>query len=138
MTSTSVSGPTVELTQSLVAAVRAGYWKVRWIVQNTGANPLQLETVRLPHGQFRAAEQGFDPSLDLEPGSVAEFDTVVHCNEPTGLVTENAFVIFAANWHGQKWRIFVRLRVVIDEQGEPQSVTELVTTQKVGFSGMPD
>ena len=138
MTPTSVSGPTVELTQSSVAAVTTGYWKMRWIIQNTGANLFQLEKVRLPHGQFRAAEQEFDPSLDLEPGSAAEFDTVVYCNEPTGLVTENAFVIFAASWHGQQWRIFVRLRVVVDAQGEPQSVTEFVTTQKVGFSGVPD
>jgi hypothetical protein len=138
VTSASVSGLRIELTQSSIAAVTAGYWNVRWIVENTGANPLQLETVRLPHGQFRAAEKRFAPSLDLEPGSAAEFDTIVYCNEPTGLVTENAFVIFAASWHGQKWRIFARLRVVVNAQGEPQSVTELVTTQKVGFSGVPD
>jgi hypothetical protein len=51
-----------------------------------------------------------------------------------GLVTENAFVIFSVNWLGEPWRVFVRLRVMMTSDGRPETATELITAQKVGFS----
>jgi hypothetical protein len=76
--------------------------------------------------------------MELAPGGAAEFQTVVHCDEAPGLVTENAFLIFNATWLHEEWRIFVRVRVIVDPKGEPESAAELITAQKVGFSGVPN
>jgi hypothetical protein len=37
-------------------------------------------------------------------------------------------------WREQLWRILARLRVVFDQHGAPESGTEVITTQPVGFS----
>jgi hypothetical protein len=47
---------------------------------------------------------------------------------------ENAFLIVRVLWQEEPWRVFARLRVVFDEQGGPQTTTEVVTVQRVGFS----
>jgi len=112
------------------------HWIIGWRVQNLGATPIRILAVRLPHGQFKSEELGFDPPIDLAPGAGSPFSTWVRCDEPSGLVTENAFVIFQANWRGEPWRIFVRLRIVVNEKGEPNATTELITTQEVGFTGV--
>ena len=65
-----------------------------------------------------------------------QFHNLVQCHEPAGLVTENAFVIFHCQWRGEAWRIFVRIRVTVTADGAPETATELITTQKVGFSGI--
>jgi hypothetical protein len=114
----------------------AGYWSVDWLVENKGAEPLQILTVRLPHGQFKADEQLFDPPLQLAAKEISRFQVSVRCHEPPGPITENAFVILSVLWSGQLWRIFVRIRVIADADGTPRTATELVTTQKVGFSGV--
>jgi hypothetical protein len=111
-------------------------WNIAWQVENRGAHPLKILAVRLPHGQFKSEEARFRPALELDSGTSSCFDTLVHCQEPPGLVTENAFAIFLVEWLGQTWRIFVRLRVSINSSGEPETATELVTTQRVGFSGV--
>jgi hypothetical protein len=111
-------------------------WRIGWSVQNLGADPIRILAVRLPHGQFKSEELGFDPPVDLAPGEGRRFSTLVRCDEPPGLVTENAFVIFQANWRGVPWRIFVRLRIVVNGKGGPNATTELITTQEVGFTGV--
>jgi len=111
-------------------------WSIGWSVQNLGADPIRILAVRLPHGQFKSEELGFDPPIDLAPGEGRQFSTLVRCDEPSGLVTENAFVILHATWRGEPWRIFVRLRIVVNEKGEPNATTELITTQVVGFTGV--
>jgi len=88
----------------------------------------------LPHGQFKSAEQRFDPPLEISEGGQVAFRALMHCDQPPGLVTENAFIIFQAVWCKEPWRIFVRIRVVVKEGGEPQTAVELITTQKIGFS----
>jgi hypothetical protein len=60
----------------------------------------------------------------------------VACNEPAGAVIENGFLILSVEWLDKQWRIFVRLRVIINEEGVPETATELITTQRVGFSGV--
>jgi len=70
----------------------------------------------------------------LTAGASAEFETLVYCKEPPGLVTENAFVIFYVSWLNASWRIFVRVRVQVDAQLAPQAAVESITTQRVGFS----
>ena len=58
------------------------------------------------------------------------------CDEPAGAVIENGFLILLVEWLDKQWRIFVRLRVIINQEGEPETATELITTQQVGFSGV--
>jgi hypothetical protein len=109
-------------------------WNIDWLVENKSANTLHIVEVRLPHGQFKSDERRFDPAIELTAGEGRQFQTFVHCDEPAGLVTENAFVIFSVNWLGEPWRIFVRLRLVMTSDGRPETATELITAQKVGFS----
>ena len=78
------------------------------------------------------------PVLEVAGGARKQFLSAVRCSEPAGLVTENGFVIFHCDWRAEAWRIFVRIRVAVNERGEPQTATELITTQKIGFSGIAD
>lgn len=133
------SAPQITLEQ--VSAERDGVlecWSMGWCLTNVEVHPIQLLSVRLPHGQFKSPEHRFEPAIELEPGDKTEFKLPVQCNEPAGLVTENAFVILSVNWLGEPWRIFVRIRVVITAGGRPETTSELITTQRVGFSGVPE
>jgi hypothetical protein len=111
-------------------------WNIRWQVENLGGDALEIVSARLPHGQFKSAEQHFAPALELAAGASEQFQCLVQCEEPAGLVTENAFVIFHCQWRGDAWRIFIRIRVTVTADGAPETATELITTQKVGFSGI--
>jgi hypothetical protein len=131
------NAPEITLEQISVAQIdKLGYWKVAWEIKNVAPLPVKLLAVRLPHGQFKSEELQFDPAIDLPGQREARFELPVRCEEPAGLVTENAFVIFHIDWRGAPWRIFVRVRVVVNEKGEPSATTELITTQKVGFTGV--
>lgn len=130
-------GPAIELEQLSVAGSGVlGSWSMGWKITNRGVHLLHIQSVRLPHGQFRAAEQSFEPALVLSSGQDARFQTVVRCDEPAGLVTENGFVIFQVVWSDEPWRIFIRVRVVADSEGQPNTAVELITAQKIGFSGV--
>jgi hypothetical protein len=111
-------------------------WNIGWLIENRGRDSVEVLAARLPHGQFKSAELGFEPALILAPGESKEFHVSVRCNEPVGLVTENAFLIFNINWSGEPWRIFVRIRVTMNADGRPETETEAITTQRVGFSGI--
>ena len=129
--------PEIELLQ--IAVERIGVtecWSIGWRIWNRGAHSLAIDSVRLPHGQFKAEELRFEPALLLSPGADARLQTAVRCHEPRGLVTENAFLIFHAVWLGEPWRILARVRVEVDSNGEPKTAVELITTQKIGFSGV--
>ncbi len=112
------------------------HWSIGWEMENRGAKPLKVMAARLPHGQFKSEEIRFAPPLDLSPGASEQFHTSVRCHEPSGPVTENAFVIFQVIWSSEPWRIFARVSIVVDADGKPAATTESVTTQKVGFSGI--
>jgi hypothetical protein len=129
--------PNVALRQiSLARDAATKCWNIRWQVENLGSDALEIVSARLPHGQFKSAEQHFAPPLELAAGVSKQFYCSVHCDEPAGLVTENAFVIFHCEWRGDAWRIFIRIRVTVKADGAPETATELITTQKVGFSGI--
>jgi hypothetical protein len=129
--------PKVRLEQVSVDRLEApGYWKIVWQIKNVARHLIKLETVRLPHGQFKSEQLRFERPIDLPAHRTVQFQIPVRCDEPAGLVTENAFMIFQIDWRGEPWRVFVRLRVIVSEQGEPSATTELITTQKVGFSGV--
>jgi hypothetical protein len=129
------AAPQIALTQVSVEPEKArGNWKILWRVANLDSQPLDFRAVRLPHGQFRSAERRFSPAIHLAPDNSAEFDVSVSCDEPEGLVTENAFLIFQVVRLHERWRIFTRVRVTVDAMGTPVATTELITTQRVGFS----
>ena len=112
----------------------SGRWRVAWHMQNLGGQPLQLLAVRLPHGRFRSEERELTPVSELLPDEGARLECSVACSELPGTVVENAFLIVRVLWREEPWRVFARLRVVFDEQGGPQTTTEVVTVQRVGFS----
>jgi hypothetical protein len=135
--SESSGGPQISLEQ--VSADRDGVlecWSIGWRIGNLGEHPIQVWAMRLPHGQFKSVERRFDPAIELAPGNKTELNILVKCDEPAGLVTENAFVILSVYWLGEQWRVFVRLRVAINANGEPETRVELITTQQLGFSGV--
>ena len=113
-----------------------GRWLVAWRVQNLSRQPLQLLAARLPHSRFRSAERALVPIPKLLPGESAQPEFSVACSGRPGTVVENAFLILRVLWLEEPWRIFARLRVVFDEQGGPQTTTEVVTVQRVGFSAL--
>jgi hypothetical protein len=127
--------PQIVLRQvSLASGESQNLWRIGWRVENCARHSLRIEAVRFPHSQFRAAEQRFDPAISLGHEECAEFETSVACDAEPGAIVENAFNIFSAVWRDQPWRIFVRLRVSVNSEGEPEALTELITTQQVGFS----
>ena len=127
--------PQIVLRQvSLASGESQNLWRIGWRVENCARHSLRIESVRFPHSQFRAAEQRFDPAISLGHEECAEFETSVACDAKPGVVVENVFSIFSAVWCDQPWRIFVRLRVSVNEQGEPAALAESITTQQVGFS----
>jgi hypothetical protein len=133
----STSKPRIALQQiALARDVTAGCWNIRWQVDNPDSDALTITAVHLPHGQFKSAVRDFTPALEVAAGASEQFQSLVQCCEQAGLVTENAFVIFHCQWRGEAWRIFVRIRVDVDAAGEPHTATELITAQKVGFSGI--
>jgi hypothetical protein len=130
-------GPSIALRQMFVE--RNGEmecWNIAWRIENRAREPVKIVSARLPHGQFKSEEIRFEPPLDLSPGASEQFQISVRCHEPSGLVTDNAFVIFHAIWLSEPWRIFARVRVAVDADDKPAATTQSVTTQKVGFSGI--
>ena len=131
------SEPKIALQQIAVMQNAAnGLWTIYWQVDNPGDDALIINSVKIPHGQFKSAIRYFTPALELTAGASERFESLVQCHEPVGPVTENAFVIFHCHWGGEAWRIFVRIRVEVQASGEPHATNQLITSQKVGFSGI--
>jgi hypothetical protein len=129
--------PQVELSQ--VKAQRDGIspqWRIIWALKNRAQHPLRITSVRFPHQQFKSMKRIFEPPIDLNEDAETEFAQLIQCEERPGLVTENAFAIFYVRWLGAPWRLFVRLKVVVSVDGNPQATTEMITVQKAGFSGV--
>jgi hypothetical protein len=130
-----VLGPTVVVDSVVPCVTSAGErWLCTWRVQNLTQESLQLLAAGLPHSRFRSEEQELSPAPKLLPGESARLALAVACCVPTGTVVENAFLILRVLWREQLWRILARLRVVFDQYGAPESSTEVITTQPVGFS----
>jgi hypothetical protein len=116
--------------------VDRGRWLFGWRVQNLTQQPVGLLAAWCPHGQFKSDKRDFDPDLQAASGQAVTVEMHVSCDAPAGAVIENAFLILLTEWGGRKWRIFVRLRVTIDQEGIPGTTAELITNQRVGFSGI--
>ncbi len=130
-------GPEIELTQTAAQSEgAAGPWRITWRIENRGTDALDILSAHLPHGQFKSEELRFATALALAPGERKMFQVFARCDEPAGLVTENAFVIFHVKCSDEPWRIFVRIRVTMNVDGKPETETQSITTQRVGFSGI--
>jgi hypothetical protein len=110
-------------------------WLFGWRIRNLTQQPIKFLAARCPHGKFRSGEKIFDPPLYAAGAENAIIEMLVLCNEPTSTIVENAFLILLIEWLETSWRLFVRFRVTINEKGEPETATELITTQRAGFSG---
>jgi len=132
-----VSKPQVELTQIKAKRGRsAAQWQIVWALKNRGGHPLHITAVRFPHERFKSSERIFEPPIDLNEDGVMEFAQPILCEGEPGLLTENAFAIFYVTWLGVRWRLFVRLKVVVNVNGNPEATTEMITVHKAGFSGV--
>jgi len=99
--------------------------------------PMSLVSVRAPHGKFKAEEREFGPEVKISAQDHFILDLAVACEEPPNTIVENAFLILLVSWQENQWRVFVRLRITVDQQGRPQTTTESISAQQVGFSGVP-
>jgi hypothetical protein len=117
------------------ASEKPGRWLFKWRVRNLTETPMILLSVRVPHGKFKAEERKFGPPVKIEAQDHFILDLSVACREPPNTRVENAFVILLLNWQENHWRFFVRLRIAVDQQGRPETTTESITVQQVGFSG---
>jgi hypothetical protein len=104
-------------------------------MHNLGRDPVVLLSTWLPHDKFAHPQQGIDPPLELAPEGSTVLELPVACHELPGSVVENAYVILRVLWRGQPWRVFIRLRVTVDNSSIPQHMCESVTVHPVGFSG---
>lgn len=111
-------------------------WLFRWLVRNQTERAMRLVSVRVPHGKFKAEESKFVPLVELAPKDSFLVEVAVTCDEPPNTTVENAFLILLVDWQESKWRFFVRLQIRINQQGEPDTKTESITAQRVGFSGV--
>ena len=111
-----------------------GLWRILWRVENLGSERLRLKTLRFPHGQFKAEEQNLGRRFTLDCGEPGEFEATIACDGKAGNIVENAFAIFSVTWKNKPWRIFVRLRVSMSDDGTPAAIAESITTQRAGFS----
>lgn len=116
-------------------AASPGEWLVAWRIENRGEETLQLLSGRLPHSRFRCEERELGAVPALRPNESARLEFPVRCAEPPGTIVENGFLILTVLWREEPWRILARLRVSMDREG-PQTATELITTQRVGFSAL--
>lgn len=111
-------------------------WLFRWRVQNQTAKAMRLLSVRVPHGKFKAEECKFLPTVEIAAKDSFILEVAVTCDEPPDATIENAFLILLVDWRESHWRLFVRLRIRVNQQGQPDTATESITVQRVGFSGV--
>jgi hypothetical protein len=129
--------PSIEVAQvEQSRSPNSGGWIFKWRVRNQTEAPMSLVSVRVPHGKFKSEERKFEPVLKIAAQDHFILDLGIACEEPPNTIVDNAFLILLVNWQETYWRFFVRLRIMVNEQGEPQTTTESITVQQVGFSGV--
>jgi hypothetical protein len=128
-------GPKIEVEQ-VERGTSGERWLFKWRVRNVTATPMNLLSVRVPHGKFKAEERKLGPAIKIAAQDHFILDLVVACQEPPNTIIENAFLILLVDWQKNQWRVFVRLRIMVNEQGQPRTTTESITVQQVGFSGV--
>ena len=129
--------PSIEVAQvEQSRSLNPGRWLFRWRVENKTEKAMHLISVRVPHGKFKAEERKFLPPATIDARDSFILDMAVDCEEPPETIIENAFLILFVDWQENHWRLFVRLQIRVNQQGNPAAVTQSVTVQRVGFSGI--
>ena len=125
--------PRVEVTQTSCAG-NGGDWRIVWRITNRTTSEMRFLDARFPHGQFRS---GLRELVDfrIAPSGSTDLEAVVACKGSDGVVVENTFLIATVEWRQVLWRILARMTVRFSADGSPSAATELVTAQRVGFSG---
>lgn len=130
-------GPKIEVEQvEQSRSANSGGRIFKWRVRNQTEAPMNLLSVRVPHGKFKADERKLEPAAKIAAQGQFNLDLAVACQEPPNTIVENAFLILLVDWQENRWRFFVRLRISVDHQGHPETATESITVQQVGFSGV--
>jgi hypothetical protein len=127
--------PSIEVVQvEQSRSLNPGRWLFRWRVENKTEKAMRLVSVRVPHGKFKADERKFGPAAKIAAQDSFILDLAAAFKEPPNTIIENAFLILLVDWQENSWRFFVRLRIKVDHQGHPETATESITVQQVGFS----
>ena len=130
-------GPSIEVAQvEQSRSLNPGRWLFRWRVENKTEKAMNLLSVRVPHGKFKAEERKFLSAAKIAAEDSLILELTVACEEPPEAIIENAFLILLVEWQENSWRFFVRLRIRVSQQGHPETATESITVQRVGFSGV--
>jgi hypothetical protein len=109
-------------------------WATRWRVQNRGPHPVRLHEAWLPHGRWRGERQDVSALGELAAGETRELAAEAWTDGAPGEEIENAFVILRVESGGETWRVFARLRIVVDAAGRPRARTESITVARHGDS----
>ena len=107
-------------------------WRTTWRVANLDADTVRVVGAFAPHSQFRG-----ETSIDREirGKGTTQFSLLVRIDGAAGGEIENAFVIVLVQHGDERWRVLARLRVALDAEARPRPRIEVVTVQRVGFSG---
>ena len=132
---------TLSLAISDVAPAGAGLadsLRITWLLANLGPEPLEVLETWLPHDQFRAGREPFDPPLWLQAGRSIVLLSTVHSPRGVSETVENAFLILRTRSNGQNRRVFARLRIENEKNGGIRPILESLTTTPEGFvAGQP-
>ena len=125
--------PRVRVTQ--MSCARCGEdWRIAWRIENRTTSEMWFLDVRFPHGRFRSGLRELE-DVRVAASASMDLEAVVACGGRDGEVVENTFLISTVEWRKIRWRILARMTVRFGADGSPAAVTELVTVQRVGFSG---
>ncbi len=111
-------------------------WWFDWRVANLGARPVRILETWLPHRRFRGDSRAHD--LAVAPGAAVTLALGVRGAGEAGEVVENAFLILRLEQDGARWRVLARVTVRFDGAQTPRPEVVVVTSQPVGFSGVPE
>jgi hypothetical protein len=126
------AGPRVRVTTvGKAAPLGQGQWQQRWELVNDADLPLEVTSAWLPHARFRSDQMNYEPPLVVEAGGMLALDLAVSADSEGGPVVENGFILLRTRWREEPWRIFVRVRVTLDEDGRPTPSTQAIQTQRI-------
>jgi hypothetical protein len=126
------AGPQVRVT-TIGEAVPLGQrrWKLRWELVNDADQALEITSAWLPHARFRSDQVDYVPPLVVVAGGKLALELAGSVDDEEGPVVENGFILLRTRWREEPWRIFVRVRVTLDDNGRPTPSTQAIQTQLI-------
>jgi hypothetical protein len=125
-------GPRVRVTTVGEATPQEPHqWQVRWELVNETDQLLLISSAWLPHARFRSDPVDYDPPLAVEGGGRLRLQFNATVDGEGGPLVENGFILLRTTWEEERWRIFVRVRVTLDDAGRPLPSTQAIQTQLI-------